>query len=218
VWCIVLLLSATPPAADTAQAWLDAGLESYRQGAFEEALEQLEQGLAREPLPEILYALGQTERRLGHCKKAIEYYGAFLLRARTKVQAKAAEVQIERCRAEAAEPAKDEKPVAVAPEPALPPAPVLEPVVAPEPAAVSAWYRDAWGALAGASGVGLGVVGALFAAMAQQAIASSSESYGQYLAAREAVPRRTIGLALAGAGGALIVTAVIRYVWLARAE
>jgi len=219
---LLLILSATP----SAQTYLEAGLKLYEQGAFEQAVEQLEEGLKRERLPELLYALGQAERRLGHCQKAVEYYGAFVLRARSKVQVKAAQLQIDRCRAEPVSPeapvkAPEPEPAAepAATENALPPeAPVAAPPAVTEVAPSPAWYRDGWGAAAGAVGLAAGITGTVLAMLAQQTIAAGTQSYDQYLLAREAVPRRTLGLALAGAGGALIVVALIRYIWLAHSE
>jgi tetratricopeptide (TPR) repeat protein len=98
---------AEPPARlkPEARIHLDRGLKLYQRQKYDEAIDELREGLAIDPQPDLLYALGQAERKRGHCERAIEYYRSCLALVKDASAAAALRVQIERCRVEQGESA-----------------------------------------------------------------------------------------------------------------
>jgi hypothetical protein len=115
------LLAGSAARADggAAQAHFDLGSLLYQQGRYDDALGELTAGYKLDPRPEFLYSLGQTERKRGRCKEALDYYQRYLDTGLSRERAAAVLVQMDRCRAELA----------------LPPAP---PVAAPNAATANA--------------------------------------------------------------------------------
>ena len=74
--------AARPAAASSlkpaALVHLQAGMKLYEEEHYVEAIAELRAGLAIDPQPDILYALGQAERKRGDCKRAVEYYQSCL--------------------------------------------------------------------------------------------------------------------------------------------
>jgi tetratricopeptide (TPR) repeat protein len=73
---------ASPAAAqedtELAMPIFEAGLAYYNQGNYEKALEQFEEAYRLNPLPELLYNIGQCHERLGDYETAIESYAKYL--------------------------------------------------------------------------------------------------------------------------------------------
>lgn len=201
-----LALAASP--APTAKSYLDAGLRLYNEGRYEAALRELRLGYALEPLPEILYTLGQSARKLGRCDEAIGYYRQYL-RSADAASAGAARFQIERCEQQV----RDEKAAAAAARPAVavekplpPPAPPRRP-----------FYRDALGMTLAGVGLGAALAGSgllIGATVSVQRARSSLQQFDDALPAAQTM--RTSGIILAAGGGALLVAGVIRLSLVAR--
>jgi hypothetical protein len=132
-----LLHAAQPARADeraNAKAHVERGSALYQQGHYDEAFAELSAGYQLDPRPELLYSLGQTERKRGHCKEAIEFYERYLGTRLPRERMAAVLVQIDRCRAELDRPVEP-RPAPVVPPPivtTLPPAPP-----SPSPAATA---------------------------------------------------------------------------------
>jgi tetratricopeptide (TPR) repeat protein len=86
-----------PPMAPEAKAHFDRGIELYQQGRFDEAVAELEAGRAIDPRPEFLYSLGQSERKRGDCKRAIEHFQAYLAAVPSLKSSGAVHILIDRC-------------------------------------------------------------------------------------------------------------------------
>jgi tetratricopeptide (TPR) repeat protein len=104
VLCLLVLLYAAAahaaPHDPRAEQQLALAMSLYSQDRLDEAVAAIRAGQAIEARPEFLYALGQIERRRGHCLPAIDYYQRYL-DSRPSAQAQTAtRTQIERCRAE----------------------------------------------------------------------------------------------------------------------
>lgn len=56
----------------------EAGSAYYKQGSYDKALEQFEEAYRLEPLPELLYNIGQCHERLQNYTDAIDAYGRYL--------------------------------------------------------------------------------------------------------------------------------------------
>jgi hypothetical protein len=70
--------TADPEAKTKAQVLLKDGAQSYRQGAFADALEKFNQAYAVFPSPKLLYNIGQANRELGRSVEAVEAFDKFL--------------------------------------------------------------------------------------------------------------------------------------------
>jgi hypothetical protein len=106
---------------------LTLGNRLYQEGRYAEAIDELKAGLALDPLPDFLYALGQAERKRGDCRAAVGYYQRFLETGPSSQRAVAVLVQIDRCKQEQA---ATTAPVAPPPPEPPPAAPVASPPVA----------------------------------------------------------------------------------------
>jgi tetratricopeptide (TPR) repeat protein len=122
---VLALLTGAPAGAaprahlkPEARVHLERGLKLYDRQRYDDAILELRAGLAIDPQPDLLYALGQAERRRGNCKRAVEYYQSCLALVKDPASVAALRVQIERCRVE-----QDEDPRIARPsEPTAPPA------------------------------------------------------------------------------------------------
>jgi tetratricopeptide (TPR) repeat protein len=244
--CLVLILLVTGGAhADQrvmkpeARVRYERGLKLYRHHQYDEAIGELRAALAIDPQPDLLYALGQAERRRGHCDRAIEYYESCLGLVKDAAAAAALRVQIERCKVEQGDP-KKEPPAPVpaaptapgsaapgtstAPSPPLTPVPELSddaPAVLPEshpaprppapPAAAAArWYRDALGLSLVGVGLAGGAAGGALAGIAHARLDAAGDSYQKYADARSAPTLWTAGIVTVSVSGALIVAGAVR--------
>lgn len=114
-----------------ARVHLERGLKLYDRQRYDEAIAELRAGLAIDPQPDLLYALGQAERRRGNCQRALEYYQSCLALVKDPASVAALRVQIERCRVEEDENARRgreaEPPAAAATTPSPPTGATAEP-------------------------------------------------------------------------------------------
>jgi tetratricopeptide (TPR) repeat protein len=149
--------------------------------------------------PQILYALAQAQRMAGECDRAIVSYQNFLRTSPPEDQAKLAQDNIDRCKAE----------------------PKLEPKLAPPPPPVAhgvTWSHNWAGHVLVIGGAVAAGAGTYFALQGQSKIDSinSAMFYDDYLArakdADSAKSERTLGIVTAGVGGALIVAGIVTYI------
>jgi outer membrane biosynthesis protein TonB len=238
-WSLALALvlasstaAAAPKGAD-ARAHFDKGVAAYTKGDYAAAAEALGASFVIEADVETLFAWAQTERKLGHCDRAIDLYKKLLAMNLPAENKQAVQVQIDECKAVLAEKPKkaepkpkvtkgkpEPKPVEVKPvEPApVEPAPVVAPTPIQTPPPVEhearAWWKDpVGGVLVGAGVIGMGV-GAVFLVQGSNAdgtkeMAPTYSSYEERANRAESLGRRgVIGLAI---GGALVAGGVVWY-------
>jgi tetratricopeptide (TPR) repeat protein len=67
-----------PESKAKAQVLLKDGAQSYRQGAYAEALEKFDQAYAIFPSPKLLINIGQANRELGRVVEAVDAFEKFL--------------------------------------------------------------------------------------------------------------------------------------------
>ena len=246
---IALLVAATTtahaaPKGAAARAQFDRGVTAYTKGDYAAAAEALGASFVLEADPETLFAWAQTERKLGHCDRAIELYKKLLGMNLPAANKEAIQVQIGECKAiiadqKKAKPAKVEakpvetkpvetkpvetKPVETKPvEPAAvepvasEPAPIVQPEPPRQPEQRARWKDPIGGALVGGGAIALGI-GIVF--LAQGSAANSDKemaaSYPEYEAlANRAESRGRLGVISLVAGSALVACGVARYLTL----
>lgn len=225
VAAVAAVVFATTPAlaapkGGEARAQFDQGVAAYTRGDYDAAAEALGASFVLEADPETLFAWAQTERKRGHCDRAIDLYAKLLDMDLPAENKQAVRTQIDECRAIIAQ----EGPKPDAPRPAAPSSAVETPPLAPEPAATQpmppsrsegrAWWRDpVGGALVGVGAVGVGL-GAVFLVQGRAADRDkeSAASYADYEAlASRAESRGRLGVIGLAAGGALIAGGVVLY-------
>jgi len=202
--CVAIAGAEEKPAA---QVLLDRGLRSYAVGKWAEAIEAFRAGYEIEPRPDFLYALAQAERMSGDCRAAAAAYRAFLRTSPAEKAAGSARQNLERCEAQvAAEPATTSAP------------PVATPAVKIDVAPRRAWYSDPAGDVLGALGLAIvGTGGALWGVgEAGVQSANAATRYDQFGGGAGAERERTVGIVGVAVGGALMLGAVGRWIWVAR--
>jgi tetratricopeptide (TPR) repeat protein len=206
----LVVLAGSPvfaaPKSGDARAQFDRGVAAYTKGDYATATEALGASFVLEADPETLFAWAQTERKLGHCERAIELYTKLLAMDLPAENKQAIDVQIDECKAVLAEEQQRE------------PAPVVTPP--PEPASFAhaegrAWWKDpVGGALVGAGVVGLGL-GTVFLVQGHSAEADKdgAATYAEYQRlADRATSRGRLGVIGLVAGGALVAGGIVWYV------
>lgn len=177
--------------------------------------------------PELLYAIGQAWRLGGDCVRAVRSYEAFLRSQPPARQVAITRAQIAACRAQrmpATQPAS--RPHLLSPPPpsrTVPSPPRGAGMVAPSArqrtSTARSWWVDPLGGTLLLGGLALGGVGAGLYVDGHNSIQelNGSSSYGEFALAidhaRDGQTRQRIGSALLAAGGAAIVAAIVRYVW-----
>jgi hypothetical protein len=87
------------PKAGEARVQFDRGVAAYTKGDYATAAEALGASFVLEADPETLFAWAQTERKLGHCDRAIDLYTKLLGMNLPAENKKAIRVQISECKA-----------------------------------------------------------------------------------------------------------------------
>ena len=203
------------PANAEAQGRLTAGNRLYRLREFEKAIEEYKAGALKEDAPVFLYNLAQCYRQLGRYDDAIWHYERFLDRAKpTGTMKDAIDGFITQMKDELAKKAMIRPPVEPAPDDnsrAPDPKPAFVTVVdRGEP-----WYSDTVGW--GLTGVGAAGVGVSIGLMINAKGLDDDANVEQRQAVRDelhqrASDRRLIGAIVGIAGGAALVTGVIKLV------
>ncbi len=203
------------PKGGEARVQFDRGVAAYTKGDYATATEALGASFVLEPDPETLFAWAQTERKLGHCDRAIDLYGKLLEMDLPAENKQAVQAQIDECKVILAE----QQPTAAEPvAPASPPPVVTEPQPVsspPEPAPEGrTWWKDPIGGAlvgAGAAGIGLGVV---FLVQARSAFhdKDTAMTYSEYeVLADRADSRGRLGVIATVAGSALVAAGIVWY-------
>jgi hypothetical protein len=179
----------------------ERGLALYRAKDYAGASRTFEEGFARDPHREFLFANAQARRLAGDCRGAVPLYQRFLGMSPPPVQESATQIALARCAQQMATARVE--PVATPPAPVPPPSP-------PAP-----WTHDRWGAALLATGVvGLAVGGGFLAAEHAAQPADDLPSYGDYDSRRSrAETRLTVAIVGFVGGGALVAAGVARYAW-----
>ena len=201
---------ASDTTVERARLHYQAGEKLYLLGRYPDALREFRDGYALEPRPEFLINLGQVHRKLGNRAAAVAMFEQFLAGTTTDDPRRLAVHDILRdLRAEIdAEPA--------AREPSLSAQPVAARRAGPDGADAAAahhrWYRD-WvgGTLTSAGLLGAGVGTGLFVS-ANADIGDAQIDLDRYFDARDASTTRTVGLVVLGAGTALVIGGIVRYI------
>jgi hypothetical protein len=224
------------PRAGEARVQFDKGVAAYTKGDYAAAAEALGASFVLEADPETLFAWAQTERKLGHCDRAIDLYTKLLGMKLPDENKQAIRVQISECKAIIAEqkpkagdkPTKppttttttttiEQTPIQAPPVQTAQLDPAQPPPQEPKPATNEgrAWWKDpVGGTLVGVGAIGIGV-GIVF--LVQGSAADSDKAgkltYPEYEAlANRAESRGRLGVISLVAGGALATAGVVWYV------
>ena len=200
------------PTNAEARERLSAGNKLYRVREFEKAVDEYKAGALKEDVPVFHYNLGQCYRQLGKYEDAIWHYERFLDRGRPTGEIKdGVEGFIKQMKDELAKKAMTQPPIEPAPD-TKPnnPTPATVTVDRAEP-----WYADGFGwGLTGAGVVGLGVsFGFVISArgLDMDANDETAQEVRDELHER-ASDRRLIGVVVGIAGGAALVTGVVKLI------
>lgn len=190
-------------AQSMAEVHFQAASEAFDAEDYERAAAELEYAYELNPEPIYLYPWAQAERLRGNCVKAIQLYDRFL----------------------ATDPPDEEKEIVAHNrelcEPAILPPPAPEPPTTVEPPADqhrrrpgSSPFRDLSGGIMAGLGVAAAVTGGtlLGTARAKQNRYTDEESHAEADALKRSAEREhTAGAIMVGAGGGLLLGAIIRY-------
>lgn len=229
---VVTLASATAMAAPkkkNARVEFDRGVAAYTKGDYPGAIDALAKSFALEADVETLFAWAQTERKLGHCDKAIELYTQLLAMNLPAENKDAVKVQLGECKQildeERAAAAMVDGPPPTGPATAAEPTHAADAPVtgAPSPTTITPTDRGSarprWQDPVGLSLVGAGAIGLvlgttfLVKGSSAQSDADAATSYDDYLAATDrAESNGRIGVIGLVAGGALVTAGIVWYV------
>src|SRR5262249_45076180 len=95
--CLSPLVASADPKAEARQH-IERATKLHGEGKLAEALDALKTAYALDPLPELLYAMGQIHVGLGQCPQAITYYERYLTTKPDPGTANAAKEAIEACK------------------------------------------------------------------------------------------------------------------------
>jgi hypothetical protein len=219
--CLAALVFA-PVAAlagnkDDARAHIAKATRAHKDGRYAEARVELQAAYALDPRPDLLYALGQVDAKLGNCRDAIVHFKRFAATQRDPRVARVVDQAIAACT-----PAPEPAPAPAAPDraPSVAAAPPSAPPPIATPAAVqrSPWYRDTIGDALVASGAIAAVIGLVEYRSALSDLDAAGDRGRTTTLARHdelvdgARQKRTMALVLTGAGGALIGAGIVRFV------
>jgi len=192
-----------PLAADADQAGphIEKATLAHKEGRFADALVELQAAYAIDPRPELLYAIGQVQVKLGRCGDAISSYELYLATNPSERSAGATHQAIETCRAQLA--------AAPPPPPAGPP-----PSAAPPSSRARPWYTDKVGDALVLGGAVAGVFGVVIYVGARSDL-DSAEAAPTLTRYDELVDRartkRAASVVLIGGGVALIGAGIVHY-------
>jgi tetratricopeptide (TPR) repeat protein len=188
----------------------EQGSALYAAGDFRRAVELFIQAYAVDQDPNLLFNIGSCYEGLGDVEAALEKYRAFLDAPNADPEGRPrAERAIERLMQASAAPAPEERPVEPSPAPPVQASPASTSEAGPP--SWSAWVGLGGGAVLGAAGVTLYLLGA-----ADHADVTSAEGYGDSTdvvsftrseaddLVRSGDAKKTAGVAAAAAGGALL--------------
>lgn len=191
--CLLVAMALAPGAAladnkDQAKEHIAKASQAHKAKRYEEARAELQAAYALDPQPDLLYAIGQVEAKLGNCSAATASFQQFAATQTDPQVAKIVEQAIASCKPASGPAATAGAPVQPAPAPAAqasppststPPAAHKPPAASPAPATTSPgpfaptptatasapsrspWYHDKLGGALVIGGVVATVVGAV---------------------------------------------------------
>jgi len=199
--------------ADRAKELIDKGLRLYNTQDYKGAIAAWREAYVLVPSPDTLFGIGQAQRLDGDCTSALVTYRTVLRQDIPREQVGEVQKVIDVCEQTlAAHKATTEpvQPKQERPDPVQPAQPVQ-----PQADSTSPWYKDAIGGTLMGLGIAGVATGATFLVLARQAErnADDAAAYQTFDGfARTAERDRTISLIAFGAGGALMIAGVIRYI------
>ena len=183
----------------------------YRDGRYADAAAAFEEAYARTGNPSLLFGRAQALRRGGNCLAAIEVFEDYIATSPAEPDREEARRLIAECR-EILGPGIT-PPATLEPPPPTPPLDPSPPAARPRPA----WHRDMAGGVLLGAGLAIAVAGAATLGAGFTRADDRDFPESQYEARERSVRNLTIaGATLMAAGGALLVSAVIRYAIVAR--
>jgi tetratricopeptide (TPR) repeat protein len=195
---------------------VDEAEAAFAEERFAEAAELFDAAYQADPQPRYLFAQAQSERFAGNCARAIELFDAFLATSPTARAEQDARVAQRECEAKTEPP-----PPPPPPDPA--PADLDEEELAdddpPPPARTRPWHRDPLGGVLVGGGLAVTTVGLALLGGAIRIDRGAPSAYEEALYESEqqrAVTLHRAGFGLIGAGAALVLGGVIRWVVVAR--
>ncbi len=183
LWLLLLcvLWGAQPVQAKSTkdfQQHYDRAIELYQGERYTDAIKEFTAAYAIKQLPRVLFNIGQAHLKLGEAKEALGFYERYLQlepkpppELQSKLEASMAQAR-SMLNAMSTPPVEPDKPPEVTPPPDKPPEPEPPPVVAPPPPPVppppppSRRPRPRWRIIAGAAGLGVGLLMVGFGASA----------------------------------------------------
>jgi len=238
---VLLLLAALggPATADPkaeAKVHIEKARIAHAAGKFDVALAELTAAYELDPLPQLLFGIGQVHKKLGACKTATSYYERFLATHPKPSDADIVRQAIEQCKATLATSPKVEPKVEPTPEeptPKVEPTPTIAPV-GPEPETPGEMQanrstagneigidRTTSPTSTGKDWIGYGLVGGGLAATAGGLVLyrsalqrrDAADNAGSYQDFEDqlgsARSRRNVSYAVIGAGAALLIGGVL---------
>jgi tetratricopeptide (TPR) repeat protein len=215
---LALVTASVPAFAGDAKAeaklHVDKATAAHKAGRYTDALGELQLAYTLDPHPDLLYAIAQVNVKLGHCDEAITFYERFLASKPKQAAAEAAHQAIDRCKT-----APPPAPLPPPPTPPPTPPPAIH-VAEPPPVTVAAtspghpWYADKLGDTLLVAGVASGVVSIVLyhAARSDLDDADRATTYQAHASlVSSAHGDRTLSLVFGGAGAALALGGVVRY-------
>ncbi len=197
---LCLPLTAVAGPKEDAQGHIAKAMEAHGKNDFQTALTELQAAYAADPLPDLLYAIGQVHVKLEQCGEAITSYENYLATSPAAQATADTQQAIDTCKAK------------------LPPPPPPPPeVIAPPPPAPSmtpAWYTDKLGGGLVLGGVVAGVVGLVLYTGAREDldVAEGATSLAQYDdLVDSAGTKRTFAVVIGVGSAALLGAGVVRY-------
>jgi hypothetical protein len=230
VFLIIVLIAGTAvadqPDVDAAQPHVDAAMKHYEAEDLARALEELTRAYALVPRPDILFAMAKIHDERGDCGKAIVAYRTFLETRPGPNSTRIATDAIATCQkvlAASGEPVPAEPVPARVPEPRAAPAP--EPLAPVTETRARAWYTDPLGDALVATGAGGLILGGVLYLSARTDIAKADQggaggvTLEQHTELADSADQKQLWAGVAaGAGTALIVAGVVRFMTGAHTE
>lgn len=196
---------AGPKEKAEAQKHIEKATGAHQAGKYDVALTELQAAYALDAQPDLLYAMGQVQVKLGKCDEAIASYEKFLATNPPAEPSAAANEAIETCKSQLPPPE---------PEPA--PAPPPEPAPAPLPVQPEQkpFYTDKLGSALVGGGVVSIVVGVVFYSSAVGTL-DDAEAATTYAKHEELVDdahmKRNLGVVFGAVGLAAVGVGVWHY-------
>lgn len=202
-----LVAFAGPKEKKEAQKHIEAATEAHQAGKYDVALTELQAAYALDPQPDLLYAMGQVDVKLGKCDDAVTSYERFLATNPPAEPSAAAKEAIDTCKTQMARAQQ-----AAQPEP--PPQQPQPPPPAPPQHESKAFYTDVIGTTLVGVGAASVVGGVVLYSMAVSKLddADAATTYAQHKdLVDDAHTKRNIAVVLGGVGAVALGVGIWHY-------